>query len=114
MSEIFKSLLWDRLVSFALQKIFAAVPLLGWGPIGWIVTWAVNYVATKLFEAIDMFLRLESIRLKNETAQREWEMAAIELRLLALDKGVSSPEFLKKRAEEHEKFSKFIRFDVAR
>lgn len=110
----FKSLVWDQLVKLALSRLFAAVPLLGWGPIGWVVSWAVNWVATKIFDAVKLFIELEAIVFRNKQAQKEFETASIKLRLIAMGSGEGSPEFLAAREEHKSALSKFVRFDSAR
>lgn len=107
---IFKSLVWDNLVKFAIQQLFLAVPLLGWGPLGYIVSWVITFIADKLFIALKLAVDLEVIVLRNEEHKREYTLAAIQLKLIAKEKGLNSPEFKKAREKQQEALSRFIRF----
>jgi hypothetical protein len=44
-TDLFKVLVWDSLVKFAISRLFAARPFLSWGPVGVIVGWALNLLA---------------------------------------------------------------------
>lgn len=108
-SEIFKSLVWDTIVKVALEQLFLAVPLLGWGPIGYVVSWIAVYFADKLYDVVKLAVDLEVIVIRNEVHKREYAGAAVKLKLLAKSKGVDSDEFKKARDEQKETLSRFIR-----
>jgi len=110
LSDIFKQLVWDALVKAALQQLFLAVPLLGWGPIGYVVSWIAVYFTDKLYAVIKLVVDLEVIVLRNEIHKKEFAGAAVRLKLIAKAKGVDSEEFKKARDEQKEALSRFIQF----
>lgn len=114
LEHLFKSLVWDALIKAALARLFLAVPLLGWGPIGYVITWAVMKYSGELYAAIRQFIRLEEIAFRNEGHQKAYEAAALKLHLIAIQDGVDSESFRKQREIEKYLLSKFVRFDVAR
>lgn len=110
LSDIFKSLVWDTLVKAALSQLFLAVPLLGWGPIGYVVSWLAVYFTDKLYAVVKTAVDLEVITLRNEEHKKEYAGAAVRLKLIAKSKGVDSPEFMKAREEQKLALSRFVRF----
>lgn len=114
LGDLFKSLVWDNLVKAALGRLFAAIPFLGWGPVGYVVTWIVVKYTDLFYEAMKELVDLQLIVFKNELAKKEYTIAAIHLRELAKTLGDQSDEFLKAREEAKLALSKFTRFDIAR
>lgn len=112
LGDIFKKLVWDSLIKFALQQLFLAVPLLGWGPIGYVVTWIATYFTDKLFVALKLAVDLEMIVLRNEEHKREYTLAALDLKHIIKEKGLNSPEFKKAREKHQEALARFVRFDT--
>ena len=110
LSKIFKDLVWDALVSLALKKLFAAIPFLGWGPIGWVVTLLASKLSAYLFDALHEVIDLQLIIIrKNELAQ-EYAKSAYELKLLAETKGIDSDEFKAEREKAKLALARFIKF----
>lgn len=112
--DTFKELIWDSLVKAALGKLFAAFPLLGWGPIGWAITWIVGHYNEMIYLGLKEFIKLENIALRNEQAERAYGTASVKLKLIARSNGIESVAFRKARDEDKEKLSHFVRFGVAR
>ncbi len=112
--EIFKHLIWDNVVKAVLARLFALIPLLGWGPIGYVVTFFVTKYSDLLYEAVKMFFAIEKIYLTNESLQRNFDNSSVKLKIFARDYGIESKEFLEERENEKRLFSTFIKFDVAR
>lgn len=113
LGQIFKDLLWDALVAAALKRLFAAVPWLGWGPIGVLVTWIVGMFADEIFSGMKLAVDLEVIAIRNEIHRREYTVAAVALRSAAINFGTESPQFKEMRLEKVKKLSEFVQFHVA-
>lgn len=111
---MFKELVWGPLVKAAIARLFAALPWLGWGPIGVAASWVLTYFADKLYEAAELAINLELIYLRNESHRKEYDSACVELKKLGAAKGKDSPEW--KAAYEVQKASlaKFVRFAVGK
>lgn len=112
--DTFKELLWDHIVRATLTKIFVKVPLLGWGPIGYVISNLVFKYSDELYSALSFFIEVKLIVLKNKKLQQEYAAASLRLRQVALSSGIESVEFRKARDEDKDALSKFVRFDVAR
>lgn len=113
-SDIFKSLVWNSLVKAATNALFAAVPFLAWGPVGWLVNIIITKFADFLFAQAKEFIIFEAIQFRNKELQSKFDLASVELKLIAINKGVDSDDFKQARAKNVNDLSAFIRFDVAR
>lgn len=114
LGDLFKALVWNNLIKAALARLFLAVPFLGWGPIGVVVSWVVTKIADKLYDELEMIVNLQAIALKNEIHQREFDRASMKLHIIAREKGTASSEFKNAREHAKESLSQFVRFAPAR
>ena len=107
--DIFKDLVWNALVKLAISKLFAAVPWLGWGPIGVIVGWIAGMLAEQLYDAMRMAVDLQLIAFKNDKLRKAFDGASVTLKIIAKDKGITSPEFQEARKAHREVLATFVR-----
>jgi|WetSurMetagenome_2_1015567.scaffolds.fasta_scaffold559515_2 hypothetical protein len=112
--DIFKELVWDNLVKATLTEIFVAVPLLGWGPIGFVITSLAVKYSDKLYNGINKVVDVKAIALKDEILKREYDSASIKLKIIANSYGINSSEFEVSRVAHKNYLSQFVRFDRAR
>lgn len=110
LSEIFKKLVWDTLVTVAIKQLFAAVPWLGWGPVGVIVGWVGGLVADQIYKALDMMVALQLIVIKNKALAKDFAAAALTLKEIGQAKGIDSPEFKEARDEHKKRLAELIHF----
>lgn len=108
--KIFKDLIWDNAVKYALTKLFAAVPFLGWGPIGSIITHYVFKFTDILYDLIKELINHNAIASKNVALQRRFDDAAVKLMLIADAFGEQSEEFRSADEEHMDKFSRYISY----
>lgn len=109
--ELFKTLVWDALVKAALRKLFAAIPWLGWGPLGPVVTYLVVLFSDKLYEALSETIEMEWIAFRNDAHRRAFDKSASELQAIADGVGVDSPEFKEQREKALADLARFVRFN---
>ena len=109
--DAFKSLLWDAFVKAALSKIFSAVPLLGWGPFGMIITFFANRYANKIYEALKYMINVELIVLKNLEAKKSYDKARVTLTVLFYTAGKDSQEFKNAREIHKNTLANFVSWD---
>lgn len=112
--DLFKTLVWDNLIKAALADLFASVPLLGWGPIGYVITALVIRFSDKLYAGVKLFIEVKEIVFKNESLKNEYGRRSVELKIVAHDYGILSPEFEKAHEKNRNAMADFVRFDVAR
>lgn len=110
--DSFKSLVWDVVVKAALSKLFAAVPWLGWGPVGAIISGIAGLAGDSLYGMATEFFDLQAIKFKNDAHRRAFDMASVKLAILAREKGVGSPEFKQARDEQKKALSNFIKWSA--
>lgn len=110
LGSIFKSLLWDSLVRAGLQRLFTAVPLLGWGPLGTVITWAVFHFSDQLYETWDTAVDLKAIALKKEEHRKAFDRASIELWMIAKTEGVDSPDYKRVREQHKIDLSRLVHY----
>ena len=114
MGDLFKDLVFDKLVSLALKKLFAKVAFLSWGPIGWFVTFIVNKFAKMLYEELEMHLAIQQIAFRNKSFEKEFNKESVKLKLISRDLGPESPEFLEAKNVAKKSLSNLVMFDTAR
>lgn len=61
--DLLKTLVWDNLVKAAIGRLFAAIPFLGWGPIGYLIGFIVTKITDYLYEVMKEWYNVESILL---------------------------------------------------
>lgn len=111
--DLFKSLVWDTAVKALLnQVLFKAVPWLGWGPLGFIVTQIVVLITDRLYVVLKLAIDFQVIAFKNKELEREFSDEMVKLNLLANEVDVESEEFKNARAAAQDRLVQFVRFDV--
>lgn len=94
----------------AMGRLFAAVPILGFGPIGWLVTAVATLFGDKLYEGLRLAVSLELIALRNDAHRKAYVDAALNLRQIAETKGMESPDYKRAREAHREALARFVRF----
>jgi hypothetical protein len=110
MPDLFKSMVWDAMVRLLLTRLFAAIPFLGFGPIGIVVGWIAGYLSSALYNVIKEFIDFGLIAFKNAEHKRAFDDASVKLGLIARDKGINSPEFKVARDAQKARLADFVRF----
>jgi hypothetical protein len=113
-SDLFKSLVWDILVEKAIASLLAAVPLLAWGPFGYIITFFAARFADKIYEYMHTSFDLQLIAFKNKALERAYTVEYVRVRAIAESSGIDSQEFKDARAKGKKALSDFVRHDAAR
>ena len=106
--DVFKDLVWDAIVKAALARLFAAIPWLGWGPVGILVSWVVGHFAEKLYGAMALAIDFRLIAYRNEQHRQAFETASVTLKIIARDQGIDSEQFQKAREAHAKALSKFV------
>lgn len=114
MQDVFKELVWDGFVRASIASLFAAVPFLTWGPLGFLITTVVMLFTDRLYAAVKMTVDLEVIVFKNKQFESAFDNAAIKLKVVAVDYGGDSSQYKAARIEHQKALSQFVRFGVAR
>lgn len=92
METWFKDLVFDALVKAALERLFKAVPFLGWGPIGYVVTHFAFKFTNMVYEASKDFIVFKQIEFTNKSNQIAFDREFVKLKILSKTQGVSDAE----------------------
>lgn len=111
-SDIFKALIWDTLLTAAINALFKAVPFLAWGPLGFVVSAVIRWVGNKVFEGVDEYIDLQTIAFKKLELAQEYAKHAIELKRIAQKSGTESPEFMNARTIAQNALRDAIKFNA--
>lgn len=107
--KIFKDFIWKGLVELALKRLFIAVPFLGWGPIGIVVSWLGQKIANELYDGVHEFLDLTVIAFRVPEAGVKYAKTVVELKRIALTGGIESPDYKKAYEISKNNFAEFWR-----
>ncbi len=110
LSSFIHDVAWAALVKFATSRLIAALPFLGWGPIGWITGAIVAMVGNVIFDAMAEAFDMQMIAFKNEALQHQFDTATVKLKIVARAYGTESVEFKKEREASVQALSKFVHF----
>lgn len=111
-TAIFKELIWDNIIQKVLANLFKSIPLLGWGPIGMVITHYAFVFADQVFELVHTFVAVNHIVLRNKEHQKAYDKATIGLKLAYDAYGGNSNEYKVERKKRNEAMSKLIVFNI--
>lgn len=112
LEDFLKELIVDKLVEASLERLFLAVPLLGWGPFGIIITYFAKKYATLFFEEMRDIITIEKIKITNESFEKEYHKKSLKLKIISNNYGVDSPEFQEAKNEAKESLKNLVQFDI--
>jgi hypothetical protein len=108
--DVFRDVIWENLVQAGLAAWFTAVPAFGVWPLRPIVTAIVGMAQGWIYKAMREQMDLRVIALVNERAQREFDSAAVTLKLIERDYGPESDQYRKARDNAQVSLSRFLRY----
>lgn len=105
--DLFQDLVWNTLVTAALNALYVAIPGLSF--LSPVINWFVKHFSEKLFEALRLTLDLKLIAFINAENRKDFDRAAVKLKILSNDYGIDSAEFKKYREDAKFALSKFVK-----
>lgn len=111
--EIFKELVWDNMVTAVLESFYTAVPVLRVPPLSTIISWAFRALTDKLYAVLDLAWDLTVIVIRNEQLRRDYDRAAVSLKIIRHDYGVDSKRYLEARDVFRKELAEFVRIRPA-
>ncbi len=112
--DVFKDVVFDQLVKAAITYIVGLAPFLSFGPIAFIISKVVTYVAGLLYLEMKEAINFQVILLNNRSLHDKFVTAQIELRKIALEKGIDSPEFRVNREAHKKALAEFSRYGATK
>lgn len=104
---IFRDLVWRPMIKAGEVWIEGNVPILAFPGIKQISEELVEQLADWTFEQIRMFIDIAAIKLVSSAHQSAYDQASLELRIIAINKGIDSQEFKNARDKALEDLSRF-------
>lgn len=114
LTEIFKDIVWDNLVTVALNAFFAAVPFFGLPVIRNITTYIVTTFADIFYKGVAEHVDLSLVVIRKESTRKKFNTVALELKLVALKQGADTDAYRKARDAHKKAFSEHVQFGTAR
>ena len=106
--NIFKSLIWDNVVSLFLTYAFAEVPILNLPILHGLTVYFVTLITDGIFMIGRYVTDMTSIKIVEPILLSKYETESIRLGIIAHNSGIDSDEFKKEREIEKQKFHDFI------
>lgn len=109
--DTFKVLVWDAMIKAVLAQLFKAVPILGWGPIGVVLTWVAQRFTDYLYTTAIMVFNVAKMPFLNEAHRVAFDDATVKLKIIAAGEGINSDAFRKARDERKKALAVFVHFN---
>lgn len=108
--QIFYDLVWHPGIRAGELALEGSVPFFALPVIRNVEEEVIDLLSDYLFRQFATFVDVSAIRLVNTKHQREFDLAATKLKILAHSKGIDSPEFKQAREDAKIVLSQFVRF----
>lgn len=112
--DTFKTLVFDPMVNVVVGKVIGLAGWLAWGPISFLVTKVIVYVADVIYAELRGVINFNYIMLLNEKHHAAYVDAHLELKGIAKSKGIDSPEFKVAREKRKKALAEFVRYGATR
>lgn len=103
-----KSLTFDVIVKAAIQRLFLAVPFLGWGPIGQVASFYIIKFADYGYEIGREIVVGWSYKFKNEAHQTAYDDEMIKLKMIEADPSATEEDIKNAIKKAQDKMAEFV------
>lgn len=114
MNKYFKVLVWDLAVEAALQRLFLLVPLLGWGPIGYVISRAARALSEYLFQELNKGIKNFEIQFVNEEHRKAFDKSTFVLMVLDNDPIATQEQRDEALKDAQRDMAKYVLYNVNR
>lgn len=111
--NIFKSLVWDNVVSTYTAYVFVQVPFLNVPVIRELTAYLIKTVSDGFFSVGRLFTDMTAIKIIEPILLDKYQKESIRLSIIAHNSGIDSEEFKKEKEIEKQNFHNFIHFGAA-
>jgi hypothetical protein len=108
---LFKDLVWDAEIEVALTALFSYAPYLGWPPLRQIISAIIKFAANRFWKQVKLAVDIGAVTILDAQRKAAFDKASVVLKIIAIDKGIDSPEFKKAKDEAKIALSKFAHFN---
>lgn len=106
--DLYKSLVFDTIMWEVTRRLISRFPVFGMFPLNIFLGWMVGLVGDNLYLVLKSF----DVKLENAKLRREFDISSVELKVIAMEKGIESDEFKKAREAHKQKLSDFARLTI--
>ncbi len=107
--QIFKDLIWDPGIKAGELALEGAVPFLALPVVSGLEEFVIKELSDWMFNNFILLIDLTAIKLVNAEHQAAFDKAAVDLKIIAYDKGIDSPEFKAAREDAKATLNKYVR-----
>lgn len=112
MQDTLKVLFWDVLVQKLMERLFLAAPFLSWGPFGIVARYIVTQITDRLWKLVKFAIDDQKIVFRNEEFRKEYDRAAVKLKLVLNQYGADSVHYEDARKAHRDALASLVRFVV--
>ena len=113
MEDVLGKFVLKGLAKKALAGLFTKFPFLGWGPVGWFVTFLVDKYIDIFLSEVQKHMDINAVFAKNDKLRHEYDKSSVYLKIVADNHGEDSEEFKQGLKDAEEKFHDFIMLDIS-
>ncbi len=106
---IFKNIVWDPLIMMGETALFTNVPILAAPILGTIDREIISLVSDFLFGKLILFIDVTAIKFIDAAHQSQYDSASEALKIISLEKGMNSAEYLQAQSAAIAAMQKFTR-----
>lgn len=95
MTDIFKTLAWDRLAATAFKVLLTRLPILALGPLNAIAQFFFFKLTDLIYSELKLQVELKQIEFKNGEFDTQFKQASVTLKMIGIKHGITSAEYQK-------------------
>lgn len=112
LDDFFKELVIHNLVKASLSRLFLAVPILGWGPFGLIISYFAYKYADLFYEEMKLVIAIEKIKITNSSFEEAYNKESLRLRIYCEEYGIDSPEYKDIKNKAKKALADLVQFTI--
>jgi hypothetical protein len=108
--DLFRDLVWENAIQAGLAALFVEEPALAIWPLKQLIQQVVGMLQTRVYSSLRLAVDLQAIAFVNAKGQREFDAAAVTLKILERDFGPDSQQYKEARENAKAALSRFLRY----
>lgn len=111
--QIFYDLVWSPMIAAGEKALETEVPFFAAPVISTLEEGIINDASKWVYQQVVLFIDIEMIKLVNAAHQTAYDSASLQLKVIAIDDGITSPQYATARTAAMLALSQFTRFGAA-
>ena len=109
--NIFQSVAWETIMKAGLTSFFASNPGFAIWPLGPMISYVAGLVSFECFSKFKLVVDIGALKYLGASAQTAFNDTMVKLKIIADEKGLSSPDYKKAKEDAKIQFSKYVSFN---